>query len=444
MKKLMILASLALFSACSTEEMADTPEANNGLKTITIPISSGEVDTRIAVDEANSSETSWEFVWEENDKVSVWHNSSCTYFSEFTIAEEGFDADMSTFTGEVATDATQIRVISPYDGSTTFTNDTYPIDISEQDGDLGKLYMMSDELIDVSDVSDGSVSDATPYMKHLGGFFALYFKITNAGSGVTYAITEVKLSGVPTTMDVDMKGSFDNNAYLSNMNSGGTITATLTGDDFEFANDTDMVEVRLNTLPFDFESGATLTIDITYTASDVEYTTQAVITNTSDAAIPFERAKFNYCTITIDPTKVIVSEATINGWGNGTEVDDTITVVPVEFAVTIEANGSDGVISATITPTDKTVEYYCGVIKSDDSGFIACTTDADRVSYILSKAPTVQYETGTNIVGFNKDIYDSYGLESGTDYIIFAYVVDDDNECLYYNSDVANSGVFNM
>ncbi len=329
----MILASMALFSACSLEEMPENPGATDELKTITVPLSMSGTQTRIAVDgDVSSSDESWKFNWENEEHVGVWY-SGCTSLADFEMDE--YDANLSTFTGSVSTGTESIRVVSPYDASSaTISGNTCSINISAQDGDLGKLYMISDELIDVN----GESVTAAPKMKHIGGFFALDFKLKNETSGTNYEITKVELSGVPTTMDVDLTGDYDN---YTNQNSNRKITATLAGK--SFATTDDIVKVRLNTLPFDFEPNAEMTFTITYKAGEAEHTTIAVLKNSSENAIPFERAKYNYVTITIDPT-AISSTAKIDVWGPGNdgEEEDLDALLP-EPAEALDIELKDGV-----------------------------------------------------------------------------------------------------
>ncbi len=312
----MILASMALVSACSLDEMPENLEATGDQKTITVALSKDVAQSRIAVDDNTSDENTWNFVWEDGEDVGVWY-SGCDALVDFSMAT--FNANASTFTGTVPNDTQSIRVVSPYDeDNLSVTSGTYSLDISEQDGDLDKLYMISEDMISV----DGE-SVITPNMKHMGGFFALYFKLDEAADGTTYEITEVELSGVPTTMDVDLSGDYDN---YDNQNTGGTITATLS--DKSFTTNDATVEVRLNTLPFYFASGAEMTFTIAYKAGDAERTTKAVLSNSSDSAIAFSRAKFNYCTITIDPSTVNFSYAEISTWNNGAEDENLEALLP--------------------------------------------------------------------------------------------------------------------
>lgn len=316
MTRFIILTAALLATACSKDATTTHKTPTN----ITLSVSTGSTDSRIAIDEQSSTSDSWKFVWEEDEPISVWYSGS-TALSTFEM--DSYDPALSTFKGD-ANNATQLRLIHPKDAEGAVNGSKYTLDISEQDGALSKLYMMSEGLVAVD--GNGEVS-TTPEMKHLGGFFALYFKLDNATANTTYKITKVKLSGVPTSLEADMEGDFlnENTTFYDNINSVGTITATLSNTTFDSDNE---AEVRLNTLPFSYNDGDTLTFDITFEINGNEYTSQVIKTNNSGSAILFERAKFNYSTITLDGSTGLVKVTdctTIANWDEGTQPFADIT-----------------------------------------------------------------------------------------------------------------------
>ncbi|MFR9529605.1 MAG: hypothetical protein SNF93_07880 [Rikenellaceae bacterium] len=309
MKRVLILASLLLFASCEREEGTSNSETNETMKSLTVAVSVGTTESRVAIDEG-SGDSAWNLVWVEDDFIEVWYDG-CSALSTFAMVSH--DPELSTFSGSVGEQVNEIRVIhTTSEAGATLSGSDLSIDLSAQNGALDKTYMMSDDVVSL----DESEALSSLAMKHVGGFFAIYLKVTNVIEGVEYKVTKLSIDGMPTTATIDLTSAISDKLYDDDTLKGVT-TATVD----ETISAEAETELRLNILPFTYAAGNSLSFEITFEINGNTYTDSFVKTNSTENDILFERAKYNYSTITLDGTTgaIEVTDCTITPWGEGND-----------------------------------------------------------------------------------------------------------------------------
>lgn len=297
-KFILLIPLLLLIASCNKKSTGLGEENNETLVVLTAQLSDGAVESRVVAD-YTTDQSSWKFSWQTTDDLSAW-STDCSAPTQFTINE--YDEELSTFVGTVGSGDNH-RFIYPYDKTVeTSPEGYYPIDITDQDGALNKTYLINDEQILTSSITEGVVSDLD--MRHLGGFMVVNLWLKNCTLALeSYKLTSIEYSDIPVTAQIDMTESYGSDDLHLNKTTG---SVKITGLDMSFEevtiNSADCMyaAARLNILPFNLAAGESI---------------GAVLTNDSLEALPFARATHNYTNITIDlDNEMTVTGATINGW----------------------------------------------------------------------------------------------------------------------------------
>ncbi|MFR9645367.1 MAG: hypothetical protein SNH57_08840 [Rikenellaceae bacterium] len=338
MRRLWIMcAGLALLGSCTeSTELTDEPlveqeqfEGRTITATITMPQLEDDASTRISSDYGGTDENTWYFTWEDDDaseRVYAWYQDSDSSYDAVELAGSNFTDDntTATFTGSIPESVTSYRIVYVPRGCTTdFGSETFAIDLTEQDGDLSDLFMISD-VIPVSD----SDSEIFPDLYHLGGFMALelsfedipsYWRnvsvesITVEGLNLTgtspsvsesadYEVTGLSSTSITldmSTINTGSSGSTSSQAVLEGSVAGssfGDERSTSTSVDSGIDVDTTMY-LYLNILPTTLAAGDSFTVTVRLSNGVNIVKTK---TNSSGGYYEFARAEFGALVLDCD------------------------------------------------------------------------------------------------------------------------------------------------
>ncbi len=331
MKKLLLfLATVAVATSCEKDILADvaTPDSSDA-KQITISASTEGAATRVNVSDDGAA--GYNVEWKADDKLGGWAWDgpySNSTFNKFTIAEGGYGATNSTFTGSIShtTDASIIRFVHPYTTTAlnvyeekevtsssgyVYTNKYYyGFDINLANQEAGALndntYMVSNK------ISGSSADGASLSMTHLGAMMELNFKALN-----DLTLYKVVVKDIPTIASVDLRADDDVVAQTT----AGDMTITVGSNVLPIDG---IYTVAFNILPFTVASGTALEVVSYYKKSDDTYysaTTQ--ITASND--VTFARATRN-------SVNVLVTESDLVGEAAPVELTET-TITGSDFYV---------------------------------------------------------------------------------------------------------------
>lgn len=326
MKKTLLLAATALMAwSCATDalESGANIEAQSGEQvSITVSASEQGADSRVGFEyDAESGDITTK--WISTDQLSGWDTATNT-FTQFAMIEGSLSADgnEASFLGAITSGS--YRLIHPYEASAA-TGTTYSIDLSAQTTDIdGDLSAMSSSTYMISpEIEVGSTS--TVSMNHIGSAIkvAMRFDELSGFDGLT--ISQVELSGLPTTATIDLTKEVDADGFLT-AGAEGTITATVSSSteievyDEEASEDT-TYDLMLNAIPFTLAADATLTLKVTFTTTDgATFSKMLEVTNSSDDV---EFARSTYTTINMKSSGE--NTMTLN-WSDSYETDTDVYV----------------------------------------------------------------------------------------------------------------------
>lgn len=319
MNKIILSLSLLLFAFSCNKETIEIDRDITEV-TLTAQLSDAAIDSRVATDYSNDSY--WDFSWEGTETIYGWY-TGCSEPIKYTI--EDFDLLTLTFKGEIG-DGDYHRFI--YQGESDqmpqiTANGDLKVDISEQNGNLNKTYLINDQQIPTQYLSGGNVNDID--VRQLGGFMVVDLLLKDFDSQSSYTLTSLAYSDIPVTAEIDMSEIYDSQSLHLNK-TNGTVTVSELNEPFT-AVTLDGVNymkatIRLNILPFDLAVGQSVDIDFTVSVTDKDSNSKglvggATLTNNGESSLPFARATHNYTVakITADmQSGITITGATINGW----------------------------------------------------------------------------------------------------------------------------------
>ncbi len=318
MNRLIILASLLLFSSSCSKEQSPALEEPTLENSISLGAQLPNTETRLGSN--TESNESWTFSWESGDAMGNWHTSGTKAQEFVNKSATGAPANFSGDLGE----GDHHRFIYPYEDISIAEGSTlYPIDISSQDGTLNKTYFITQTQHTREQLKDGTVT--TLAMEHVGGFMAVDIYLENYLEGYSYTLKKVEYVGIPTKANLDLERDFDSDALCIVTEDSGSVIVEVSE---EFAEVTDnevkylQAIAKLNIIPFELKDGDKLTVNLTVeitktatTESADEIISSITFTNSGDQS--FGRATHNFTYLLADASHgITISGATINDWSN--------------------------------------------------------------------------------------------------------------------------------
>lgn len=319
MNRFFILVLLLLaVSSCSKESVEPTDQNIEPSFSITVALPGVETRLESHTDDDNS----WTFSWENGDAMGNWH-TGCTTLQEFVNKKA--TGETASFSGDLGAGENH-RFIFPYDSDDTkiISGEKYAIDISSQDGTLGNTLFITDKVYTREELTDGTIT-VLP-MEHVGGFMVVDITLNQFVVGKTYTLKGVKYSSdddiIYTEAVLDLTKEYNDNDIYSSL-IAGEISAEV---DVPFSKDGDYLNAvtRLNILPFTFEIGQSITVELTIEISEGEeenkilletLTSEVTFSNNGSVDLPFNRATHNFTKLTVDGSYGIeITGAQINDW----------------------------------------------------------------------------------------------------------------------------------
>ncbi len=342
MKKLLLfLATVAVVTSCEKDILADVAVDNDVTEAQQITINASTEGAATRVNISDDSAEGYTVEWKEDDMLGGWawdgpYNNST--FNEFTIADGGYGATNSTFTGSISytTDESVIRFVHPY--TTTALNVYeekevtsssgyvynnkyyYGFDINLSAQEAGALndntYMVSNK-ISATEIGNASLS-----MSHLGAMMELNFKALEG-----YTLYKVVVKDIPTIASVDLREDDD------------VVVATTDGDmTISVGSNVLPIDgiytVAFNIIPFTVASGDVLEVESYYTKDGAYYSATTTITASND--VTFARATRN-------SVNVSVSESDLVGEAAPVELTSTTITGDDFLSGSYTSNDGDGV-----------------------------------------------------------------------------------------------------
>ncbi|MFI3262948.1 MAG: leucine-rich repeat protein [Rikenellaceae bacterium] len=381
MKKNLILGLLfVVLTSCNKEVTEPLTEPFAETTTVSLTASLVDAETRVSAD--TSSDDEWSFAWDTEDEISAWY-TNCTGVNQFSM--DTYDEQSSTFTGDIVTDADNHRFIYPYEEGVEITNGCYPIDITGQNGELNKTYFINDTQIATTSLVDNTVSALS--MKHLGAFMVVDIYLEDYAIFEVYTIESVTYKNIHAKAVVDMTKDYDSSdLYTSEI---GDVSATdinvafspVVGSNGAYRQ----AITRLNILPFDVEAGGSLTIDVVIGINGTDTKEFSItIQNTSEATVSFARATHNYTYLTISNVaeQAEITGATINGWGEIVEVEESLATRNYKAS---EIDASYVPTGTTWVITDEEITDYTGI----KAAITAANTDGREILLVFPNLTSI-------------------------------------------------------
>ncbi|MFR9548799.1 MAG: DUF5121 domain-containing protein [Rikenellaceae bacterium] len=284
---LLYISALAVAMSCSEDiDVANVTSNDNATQQLTVNVAVESPETRVDVSEDG---TSWVVAWNAEDILGGWATDSATSeATQFSIDASSMSGDNASFTGEIPTGVTTMRMLHPYSASQSMdSSNNISLSLAEQSvsADFSHLgantYMLSDEF--TVDAAENSASEIK--MKHVGAAIELMIKFADATSidEADYTISKVEFGQwLPVAGELNIEdATFSATAWD---------VVTISADNLEAVDG--IYTVRFNTFPFSLSGGSTLPVTVTLTDSDSnEYIATASVDVSEDTEI--ERATKN-------------------------------------------------------------------------------------------------------------------------------------------------------
>lgn len=250
------MLSAMLIASCTKDEALSPVGAIEERELFVNVSSSDDCDTKVT---SALNGSSVEFNWESTDLLGGYVAGDDNLVSFSVVDYDGVGAS-AEFKGTISDDAQAIRFVYPY-VSTAVTGGFYPIDVAAQSDNFtstfesvaAKSYLVSpDASIDISGVE----SIPSIAMAHLTG--SMQFKIKFPAGFTTTTLTALKISGLPTSANVDLSKSSSEADILSDNTTSSTITISTGG--VEVMAETEY-SLEAAIIPFTLDEGEALSFE---------------------------------------------------------------------------------------------------------------------------------------------------------------------------------------
>ncbi|MFI3324485.1 MAG: hypothetical protein SNG59_07835 [Rikenellaceae bacterium] len=452
MKKILLMATAALFAWSCTEEIDGSVAASAEATEVTIALSMGSnADTRVSL--ADNAEGGLTATWASFDDLNMW-GEGATSTDVFSIQD--YDGDYATFTGYISYSAGRAFLPVNYWGYTV-SDSKASVSYASQTASAGSysesgasMYMISDDFIDlVSDWTAGGTQTVTPSMLHIGSAIKIHAEFMampnnnipedavisgitiGGGSGV-----ELPVAGTIDLTEVEIDNVFEATTYGA-IEVDVTDVALVEYDTYEFT---------VNSFPFDLAAGDTLEITFTLSGASNDYQIVTTIKPSSDWSLP--RASFTTLTCYCDLGYATVVGGDVDDQGSqgddntdsdakGYEVSITSSSTNAYLSFDIDSNVCDAVAIGTwvreATNTSQLEEdlYY---LPSDVAGnsisWFRQITDSEPVLASLSGYTTLSpgTEYGLVAMAYKTTADGSYSEYVSSEIIYFATTDSDSSD----------------
>ncbi len=312
-KQLLLAAAIALTASCTTAT-TDELGIDTSLRTITLTVNASEDSeptTRVSLSEDAESQ-SWITTWDEGDALGGWSSGNSS-LSKFEMVGD-YDPASSQFAGSVSSNA--LRLVYPYDSSSTINGSLYSVDYSLQRADMSGdalgtmgsyIYLISSELIDVE-----IYATTTPRMQHVGAAIELNIRFENLESNIEATLkqiefgcasSDVNCSQIPVSAELDLMASVSDGSAYSSTESGTTTikidnSPTIVAYD-ESNSDATTYTIRFSSLPFTVNASESIAFKVYLNYTDSTTGDSSVVSqicylsNSTSDDIEFARSTYN-------------------------------------------------------------------------------------------------------------------------------------------------------
>lgn len=332
MKRLLYIGMVAVMAA-SCVRSNDSTDPDSGAQTtpqtITIEASTSPLEpvSRVALEQDdNNITTTW---GDESQTLGAWSSSSES-FAKFSMVSGSMSSDKesASFTGDVDSEATAVRLVYPYTDSSITSSGVYTIDLSDQSidissgkgvGSMGSGVHMISDLVTISDSAAASMS-------HLGAALEVGLTFEGITSDKSYTITKLLVGGnngvdLPLTAQVDLAQSIGSSKLITTA-SAGAMSISVSGSPTigNYADNSTTYSVMFNTLPFELSSGDEIMLGVELTADD-NSTTSAVYSITYGGSESLQITSGTYTSLNYACTVALEAGGSIYDWGIYTDPD---------------------------------------------------------------------------------------------------------------------------